>query len=102
MSYTLSDTELRLFRPLLEILDDRLSAAGCNDFDEFESCFTSEAEMFEFIEAFNAYNGSPEDNEWEKKQRHLPDFCVLGLLMHRMYPEEDESKAAEPSDEVGE
>lgn len=87
MSYTLSDTELRLLKPLLGILRGRLSAAGCNDFDEFESCFETDEERDQFIRDYCDYNGDPSDAAWFIESRHLPDFAVLGFLMSRMYPE---------------
>jgi hypothetical protein len=73
----------KILARLLDMLGERLGAAGCNDFDLGEFGMTR-AEMDEMVKAYHEHNGDPEEYEpgrnIEELRFDLADFCVAGLL----------------------
>jgi len=72
--------ECDLAASMLDMLNDILGNRCCNDFNFPESW--NDEDKHKFVKAFHEYNGDPE--EFDKDHLNLPDFCVAGLLSHKL------------------
>ena len=76
----INNKELKLILGFLNQLSDKLSNAGCNDW-EFPSDWT-DIEKLEFVKGFHDWNGDPE--EFDSDNLVVSDFCVVMYLASKL------------------
>lgn len=76
---TLTDSQERFLGYCLDMLDNEMGNAGCNDLpDEIVEAFPNGEEV---AEEYVKINGDPNETEAEWP---LPDFCLLAWLRAKM------------------
>jgi len=74
--------EKLLAAKLLDMADLHYSNHGCNDVDDsFYEGWTIE-ERRTLVKEYYEWNKEP--GEYNENYLHLPDFCLMGLLSHKL------------------
>jgi len=77
----LTEAEKRALAAILEYADDRMSAAGCNDFNLAEVMPHVE-ERRAIMRTVHEVNGDPEEFDANAEYKVVMDFQVLAYLRH--------------------
>lgn len=80
--------ELRLIAHLLEMAGEHFGNHGCNDFDLDNEVISDPAEIAEFVDAAQRWNGDPQ----EEDQKMTPDaynydWIAMGVMAFRVREE---------------
>jgi len=81
----MNDKEKKLAAYCLKEASYEYGQHGCNDVDERVWDGWTKEERQQFVKDFYEHNGDPEN--YNPNFLHLPDYCIMGFLAHKILNE---------------